>query len=58
MAIWIFRNLVLLTPKMLKNEIYVIQLLVVNLLTKFQDVDSSIFDLQMRCFCLNNHANL
>ena len=40
-----------------KNVQYVIQLLVVYYYTKFQ-VDTSIFNPQMDCFCLRNHTNL
>ena len=40
-----------------KTVTYVIQLLVVYQCTKFQ-VNSSIFDPQMECFCLRNHTHL
>ena len=40
-----------------KTVTYVIQLLVVYQCTKFQ-VNSSIFDPQMECFCLRNHTQL
>ena len=40
-----------------KTATYVIHLLVVNLCTKFQ-VNSSIFDPQMECFCLRKHTQL
>ena len=40
-----------------KNVTYVIHLLVVYQCTKFQ-VNSSIFDPQMECFCLRNHTHL
>ena len=40
-----------------KTVTNVIQLLVVYQCTKFQ-VNSSIFDPQMECFCLRNHAHL
>ena len=40
-----------------KTVAYVIQLLVVYQCTKFQ-VESSIFDTQMECFCLRNHIHL
>ena len=40
-----------------KTVTYVIYLLVVYQCTKFQ-VNSSIFDPQMECFCLRNHTHL
>ena len=40
-----------------KTGIYVIHLLVVYQCTKFQ-VNSSIFDPQMECFCLRKHTQL
>ena len=40
-----------------KTVAYVIQLLVVYQCTKFQ-VNSSILDPQMKCFCLRNHTHL
>ena len=40
-----------------KNVTYVIHLLVVYQCTQFQ-VNSSIFDPQMECFCLRNHTHL
>ena len=40
-----------------KTVTYVIHLLVVYQCTKFQ-VNSSIFDPQMECFCLRNHTQL
>ena len=43
--------------KIKKTLTYVIQLLVVYQCTKFQ-VNSSIFDPQMECFCLRNHTHL
>ena len=74
MAISVFQNFGFLTPKFFnfflkmdpkiqniqnfqKTVTYVIQLLVVYQCTKFQ-VDSSIFDPQMECFCLRNHIHL
>ena len=40
-----------------KTVTYVIQLLVVYQCTTFQ-VNNSIFDLQMECFCLRNNTHL
>ena len=40
-----------------KTVTYVIHLLVINQCTKFE-VNSSIFDPQMECFCLRNHIQL
>ena len=76
MAISVFQNFGVLTPKISKNHFfwkmipkiqniqnfqktgtYVIHLLVVYQCTKSQ-VNSSIFDPQMECFCLRKHTHL
>ena len=44
-------------PNFQKTVTYVIQILVVYQCTKFQ-ANSSIFDAQMECFCLQNHTHL